>query len=67
MSGRAFLPPRTFNDHPSRNDADRTLVWPDGSIYRITRSSADMAESCRRWSGSSRRTARPLNRTYVLA
>ena len=22
-------------------DADRTLVWPDGSIYRITRSSAD--------------------------
>jgi mannose-6-phosphate isomerase-like protein (cupin superfamily) len=23
------------------NDADRTLVWPDGSIYRITRSSAD--------------------------
>jgi quercetin dioxygenase-like cupin family protein len=22
-------------------DADRTLVWPDGSIYRITRSSRD--------------------------
>jgi mannose-6-phosphate isomerase-like protein (cupin superfamily) len=22
-------------------DADRTLVWPDGSIYRITRSTAD--------------------------
>jgi hypothetical protein len=41
MSGRAFLPPRAFNDHPARNDADRTLVWPDGSIYRITRSSAD--------------------------
>jgi mannose-6-phosphate isomerase-like protein (cupin superfamily) len=26
------------------NDADRTLVWPDGSIYRITRSSADTGE-----------------------
>lgn len=23
------------------NDADRTLVWPDGSIYTITRASAD--------------------------
>lgn len=23
------------------NTGDRTLVWPDGSIYRITRSSAD--------------------------
>jgi mannose-6-phosphate isomerase-like protein (cupin superfamily) len=23
------------------NDAERTLAWPDGSIYRITRSSAD--------------------------
>jgi mannose-6-phosphate isomerase-like protein (cupin superfamily) len=23
------------------DDADRTLEWPDGSIYRITRSSAD--------------------------
>jgi mannose-6-phosphate isomerase-like protein (cupin superfamily) len=22
-------------------DADRTLVWPDGSIYRLTRSTAD--------------------------
>jgi hypothetical protein len=23
------------------NDGDRTLVWPDGSIYRIIRSSTD--------------------------
>ena len=29
------------NNHPVSSDGDRTLVWPDGSIYRITRSSAD--------------------------
>jgi mannose-6-phosphate isomerase-like protein (cupin superfamily) len=27
--------------HPVANEADRTLVWPDGSIYRITRTSAE--------------------------
>ncbi len=29
------------DNHPVSSDGDRTLVWPDGSIYRITRSSAD--------------------------
>ena len=34
---------RKQDNQPASDDADRTLVWPDGSIYRITRSSADTA------------------------
>jgi quercetin dioxygenase-like cupin family protein len=29
------------DNRPVSDGADRTLVWPDGSIYRVTRSSAD--------------------------
>jgi mannose-6-phosphate isomerase-like protein (cupin superfamily) len=35
------LGPLLPDNRPVSNHADRTLVWPDGSIYRITRSSAD--------------------------
>jgi mannose-6-phosphate isomerase-like protein (cupin superfamily) len=31
------------DNRPMSNEADRALVWPDGSIYRITRSSAETA------------------------
>jgi hypothetical protein len=50
-----------------RNDADRTLVWPDGSIYRITRSSVDTRGGLLEMEWELPATAGPLNTTYIFA
>jgi len=45
---------------------DRTLVWPDGSIYRITRSSADTGGELLEMEWELRANGWPHNPTFIL-